>query len=165
MWTQLNRYLEMVSHICYAGEVYCTIFYLQLSICVILYRAWKKHLRSASKENQLSMYQTLCLLESEVDINQFHTQLSLFTTYWESKEPKFMEYFKEHYQDRSGMISIYIHVYINISYHNIIIFYRKMGTMLSSLWAWWHRHHGPILCFLRGISYMCMVWHDSDHPN
>ena len=77
----------------------------------------KKHLRSASKENQLSMYQTLCLLESEVDINQFHTQLSLFTTYWESKEPKFMEYFKEHYQDRAGMISMYIYIIIIIYIH------------------------------------------------
>ena len=50
-----------------------------------------------------------------MDFNQFHTQLSLFTTYWESKEPKFMEYFKEYYQDRAGMISIItIHVHVHI---------------------------------------------------
>lgn len=49
----------------------------------------KKHLRLVSKEHQLSMYQTLCLLESEVDVHQFHTQMSQlkFITYWESKEP------------------------------------------------------------------------------
>ena len=98
------------------------------------YRAWKKHLRSASRENQLSMYQTLCLLESEVDINLFHTQLSLFTTYWESKEPKFMEYFKEYYQDRAGMISIYMLHIGGLSYF----------TALIEKWARYYRHfeHG-----------------------
>ena len=67
------------------------------------------------------MYQTLCLLESEVDINQFHTQLCQFTIYWESKEPKFMEYFKEYYRDRAGtIIHKYMSLYKHVAYHNII---------------------------------------------
>lgn len=48
------------------------------------------------------MYQTLCLLESEVDVTQFQLKTSQFISYWESKEPEFIGYFKDHYQDRAG---------------------------------------------------------------
>ncbi len=57
-----------------------------------------------------------------------------------------MEYFKEYYQDRSGMISVYVHI-IKMAYHNYC-FLQKNG-------------HGAIvtlstviltpICFLRGI--------------
>ena len=78
------------------------------------------------------MYQTLCLLESEVDVNQFHTHMSQFTTYWESKEPKFMEYFKEYYQDRVGKI-------MEVSYYCIDYF-----SCSTEKWARCYRHfeHG-----------------------
>ena len=72
---------------------------------ITTFRAWKKHLRSTSKENQLAIYQTLCLLESEVDVTQFLRLMSDFISHWEPKEPQFIDYFKDHYQKRVGKLS------------------------------------------------------------
>ena len=82
-------------------HAYPHVYLYNTTTCIIL-RAWKKHLKSASKENQLSIYQTLCLLESEVDVNKFHTLMSQFIAHWEPREQQFIGYFKEHYQDRAG---------------------------------------------------------------
>ena len=79
-----------------------TICITVLQILIFLIRAWKKHLRSVSKENQLPIYQTLCILEAEVDITQFELKMSQFISYWELKESEFIRYFKEYYLERAG---------------------------------------------------------------
>lgn len=65
-------------------------------------RAWKKHLRSVTKDNQLPIYQTLCILEAEVDIAEFEFKMSQFISHWELKETEFIKYFKEYYKERAG---------------------------------------------------------------
>lgn len=70
-----------------------------ISLCT---RAWKNHLKGVAKESQLPMYQTLCILLSEVDKTQFHIHMTQFINYWEKKEPNFTNYFKEYYKDRPG---------------------------------------------------------------
>ena len=80
--------------------------YMYIILIMQLYsRAWKKHLKTAAKDNQLTMYQTLCLLETEVDKTQFYSQMSQFIAYWEHKETQFINYFQEHYQERAGTYS------------------------------------------------------------
>ena len=144
---------------CYAGGMLTSKQFTSTSHQISLinlyyyYRAWKKHLRSPSKENQLSMYQTLCLLESEVDINQFRTQLSLFTTYWESKEPKFMEYFIEYYQDRAGMTStILVHTCTGVCVAYIAVHHCRHDAIVILIMVTQTQ-----ICFLRVIYYITIM--------
>ena len=65
-------------------------------------RSWKNHLRSVAKENQLSIYQTLCILVHEVDRTLFSTRMDQFTNYWNDKEPQFIKYFNTYYKERAG---------------------------------------------------------------
>ena len=67
-----------------------------------IYRSWKNHLRSIAKENQLSIYQTLCILIHKVDRSLFATHMDQFVSYWSSKEPEFIKYFTSYYKDRAG---------------------------------------------------------------
>ena len=64
-------------------------------------RSWKNHLRSVAKENQLNIYQTLCILLHEVDRSLFTTRMKQFTNYWSSKEPDFIKYFNTYYKERA----------------------------------------------------------------
>lgn len=68
-----------------------------------LNRAWKNHLRSVKKENQIDLYQTLCILESETNVDLFDTQIKLFTESWCKQEPEFIKYFSENYLNRPGL--------------------------------------------------------------
>ena len=83
--------------------------------CVLYTRSWKNHLRSVAKENQLSIYQTLCILVHEVDRTLFTTRMDQFTNYWSEKEPQFIKYFNTYYKERAGKhLVAYIRVVQNI---------------------------------------------------
>ena len=58
--------------------------------------------RGKLKENQLSIYQTLCILLCEEDKSLFTTHMTQFTDYWSSKEPDFIKYFNTYYKERAG---------------------------------------------------------------
>ena len=73
----------------------------------------ENHIRSVAKENQLSIYQTLCILLREVDKSLFTTRMTKFTDYWSSKEPDFIKYFNTYYKERAGK---YKFNYVTLSY-------------------------------------------------
>ena len=49
----------------------------------------KTLLKAVKPENQIELYQMLCLLEVETNPNYFHEQIQQFSTYWSSHEPAF----------------------------------------------------------------------------
>ena len=59
-----------------------------------------------AKENQLPIYQTLCILVDEVDKVQFSLHMTQFIQCWEDKEPHFTHYFKDYYKDRVSETNI-----------------------------------------------------------
>ena len=56
-----------------------------------------------STPNQLEVYQTLYVLESELDEIVFGELIQLFFYHWEHMEPTFIKYFQKHYCNRTGM--------------------------------------------------------------
>ena len=80
-------------------------------------RAWKNKIRSVAPQNQAELYQTLCILSSEMDVNVFQTRIAQFTKVWTPIEPDFIKYFSEHYQSRAGMVILVISTLV---YHNSI---------------------------------------------
>ena len=93
---QQGRCLEMTSSIFYVDGMWtgmlhtCTVLQGQscMLISLINYRAWKNHLRGVKQENQIDMYQTLCILESETSKEVFHTRVKQFTEHWSMIEPR-----------------------------------------------------------------------------
>ena len=70
----------------------------------IILRSWRNNIRSkVSTPNQLEVYQTLFVLESELNETVFGELIQLFVQHWEQKEPTFIKYFQEHYCNRTGM--------------------------------------------------------------
>lgn len=67
-----------------------------------MYRSWKNHLRSCKPENQVEMYQTLCILIDEYNLSSFNKILDQFIEFWSNKEPDFISYFKQQFQSRPG---------------------------------------------------------------
>lgn len=76
-------------------------------MCVFI-RSWRNNIRSkVSTPNQLEIYQTLCIMESELDEAIFDTLIKSFIEQWEKKEPKFVTYFQEYYCNRIGMCNLF----------------------------------------------------------
>ena len=73
-------------------------------ISLVNHRAWKNHLRGVKPENQIDMYQTLCMLESQTSKEVFHTRVKQFTEHWSMIEPQFISYFCDNYANRAGLI-------------------------------------------------------------
>lgn len=97
-------------------------------LCIILFqRAWKNHLRTCQTENQITMYQTLCILIAEPSVTKFDVLLSQFIQHWEEKETTFIQYFQSSYSNRLG---------------NYIVHHEKLLFCFLSLekWAKCHRH-------------------------
>jgi len=86
--------------------------YILFDLC----RAWKNKIRSVGQENQKELYQTLCILSSEIDISTFETRIAQFVKVWTSIEPDFVKYFSEHYQNRAGNGYIHIHALVIFEY-------------------------------------------------
>ena len=71
--------------------------------------SWRNNIRSkVSAPNQLEVYQTLCVMESELDEAVFTTLIKSFVEQWETKEPTFVTYFQEYYCSRTGMYILYV---------------------------------------------------------
>ena len=68
----------------------------------MLHRAWKNKLRAVAALNQNELYQTLCILQSEMDVNIFQTRATQFVKVWSSQEPSFIKYFTDNYLNRAG---------------------------------------------------------------
>ena len=66
-------------------------------------RSWRNNIRSkVSTPNQLEVYQTLCIMESELDEVVFSQLIKSFIQQWEKKEPTFTKYFQDYYYPRTG---------------------------------------------------------------
>ncbi|XP_065910037.1 uncharacterized protein [Dysidea avara] len=64
-------------------------------------RSWRNNVRSkVSQPNQLDIYQTLCIMESELDEEEFKRMICSFVQHWEKKETVFIKYFQENYLNR-----------------------------------------------------------------
>ena len=50
-----------------------------------------------SQPNQLDIYQTLCIMESELDEDEFKKMICSFVQHWEKKETVSIIYFQENY--------------------------------------------------------------------
>ena len=69
------------------------------ALCTVAYyiRSWRNNIRSkVTTPNQLEVYQTLCIMESEIDEAIFLTLIKSFITQWEKKESQFVAYFQEY---------------------------------------------------------------------
>ena len=82
----------------------CAVFY-----CI---RAWKNHLKGMHSDNQIAIYQTLCILLEEPDIAKFHQYIDHFIQIWSTKEPQFIDYFIQHYYNKSGQY-MYVNFILN----------------------------------------------------
>ena len=70
-------------------------------------RSWRNNIRSkVSTPNQLEVYQTLCIMESELDEIIFAKLIKSFVQQWEKKEPTFTKYFQDYYFPRTGKLVI-----------------------------------------------------------
>ena len=71
-------------------------------------RAWQRKIRSIVKdiEHQMEIYACLYSLITEGDMDKFTTYLDTFIKYWHAKEPKFIDYFKQFYCNRTGILII-----------------------------------------------------------
>ena len=80
----------------------------------IEFRSWRNNIRSkVTQPNQLEIYQTICIMESELDEEAFKNMLDSFIQHWEKIEPGFIKYFQDNYYNRCGkkftIIIIHIH--------------------------------------------------------
>ena len=66
-------------------------------------RSWKNRLKSCAPSNQVEIYQTLCILLNELDVATFNVLIDQFTRLWETREPDFIQYFKQFYKNRPGL--------------------------------------------------------------
>ena len=80
-------------------------------------RAWKNHLRGVKQENQIELYQTLCILESKTNKEKFQTLIKQFIERWTTIEPEFIAYFTEHYANRAGLLVFYCNIAECIDLH------------------------------------------------
>lgn len=72
-------------------------------ITLLIYRAWKNHLKGVKSESQVEVYQMLSLLESEPDIAVFKERVIQFLNCWKDKKPAFIRYLEQYYFNRPGM--------------------------------------------------------------
>ena len=105
--------------------MYTGILRLIISCYAVNYcnRTWKGHLRGTAQENQVELYQMICLLEAEENPTTFDHLMKQFIKYWTPKEQTFAEFFKQHYASRPGKFKFCIACY-DYGCH------RNMGKML-----------------------------------
>ena len=70
-------------------------------------KAWKKHLKAVKTDNQIELYQMLCLLEAETNPTLFQERIQQFSTYCSSRKPAFQKYFMQYYATRPGKVCYY----------------------------------------------------------
>ena len=69
----------------------------------IEFRSWRNNVQSkVTQPNQLEIYQTICIMESELNEEAFKNMLDSFIQHWEKKEPGFIKYFQDNYCNRCG---------------------------------------------------------------
>lgn len=91
--------------------------------CIAL-RPSKNHIHSCVPDNQVKIYQTLCLLIEEHILTKFNELTDQFIQYWIDIESTFIEYFKQHYLTRPGQFSCHKPLLL------LLCISRKMGKML-----------------------------------
>ena len=90
-------------------------------------RSWRNNIRSkVSAPNQLEIYQTLCILERELDEATFTTLSKSFIERWEKEDPKFVTYFQEHYCNRTGRSS-----YVRINVHTCHVLKSCINNLIN----------------------------------
>ena len=83
--------------------VQATVHFSTTILCNTYCRSWRNNVRSkVSQPNQLDIYQTLCMMETELDEEEFKEMVCSFVRHWEKKEAAFIKYFQENYLNRCG---------------------------------------------------------------
>ena len=78
-------------------------------------RSWRNNISSkVSTPIQLEVYQTLCIMESELDEVIFAKLIKSFVQQWEKKEPTFTKYFQDYYCPRTGKHVINVSKYMDV---------------------------------------------------
>ena len=72
--------------------------------CMINCRRWKLNLKKLVKDKDASseIYQTLHILMTESDPEEFQLNLERFEGKWDSTYPEFIAYFRTYYSKRAG---------------------------------------------------------------
>lgn len=80
------------------------MMYRKIIIILIAYRAWQRKLHAfvANDMHKAEIYKCLWTMMSEVDPGAFDTKMEAFLKFWESKEAKFIAYFRSHYLERKS---------------------------------------------------------------
>ena len=76
---------------------------LHMHVHMYIIQGMENHLRGVKQENQIELYQILCILESETNKERFQILIKQFTEHWSPVEPEFIAYFSEHYANRAGL--------------------------------------------------------------
>ena len=116
MWMCVDSYVMYVHECTY--HMQSTAYYAMHNI---EFRSWRNNIRSkVTQSNQLEIYQTICIMESELDEEAFKNMLDSFIKHWEKIEPGFIKYFQDNYYNRCGkkftIIIIYIHIHNELQY-------------------------------------------------
>lgn len=98
----LDKHLVIYSATGMSTGQHITLFVCTYDWQYLYTRSWKNHLRSCKPDNQVTIYQTLCILIDEHSLDKFNSLMDQFVKHWEIKEPGFIEYFKKQYQTRPG---------------------------------------------------------------
>ena len=82
--------------------LHCDISSKNNNTIFFIFRSWRNHIKSCAPENQVKIYQTLCILLEELSMDKFNELIDQFVQYWIKEEPTFIEYFKQYYLSRPG---------------------------------------------------------------
>ena len=71
---------------------------------LIYYRAWQRKLHAYVKDSgqKAEIYACSWTMINEKDVDKFKEKEKLFTTYWATKQSKFIEYYNNEYSSRAG---------------------------------------------------------------
>ena len=72
------------------------------------FRAWQRKLKALVKdsEQKANLYACLWILMNEEDSDTFKDKEETFTTYWSTRQPKFIEYYNNEYRSRAGTVMV-----------------------------------------------------------
>lgn len=129
----------------FIGKLFSVLWYVHVHVYVHWYfiRTWKGHIKGTQHENQVEIYQMLCLLEAELNPSKFHQLLRQFIQYWTLWESAFVKFFEQQYANRPGK-----RLKCTCTYNYQWSCIRNMGKMLSALQTWGYCMIQ--ICMLRG---------------
>lgn len=118
---------DTIQPVCVYGVQKCN----HLTIGCFTLRAWQRKLHALVQDDshKAEIYKYLWMLMTEGDPEVFQQNMEGFMKFWETKQPRFISYFKEYYSNRVGMLIAKMHQQ-NMYFILASVTCRKVGTGL-----------------------------------